>query len=235
MEDRYLTHDELEALANVCGEYRTLVFVLGYCGLRWGEAAGLRVGRVDVLRGRLDVVESVTEVNGVAVSGTPKTHQRRSVPVPSFLRAELARSCEGRARDDYVFPAPRGGVLRVGAFRRGTWNGACVAVGLGEMVAARDGRKRYVGLTPHVLRHVAASFAIVSGASVKGIQSMLGHASATQSLDRYGALWGDELDAVAERIDAARAGGLCADFTRIGGRGARPRRRPAHWLTWQDG
>ena len=33
---------------------------------------------------------------------------------------------------------------------------------------------------------------------------MLGHASATQTLDRYAALWDDELDAVAQRIDAAR-------------------------------
>ena len=39
---------------------------------------------------------------------------------------------------------------------------------------------------------------------MKGVQSMLGHASATQTLDRYAALWGDELDAVADRIDAAR-------------------------------
>jgi hypothetical protein len=39
---------------------------------------------------------------------------------------------------------------------------------------------------------------------VKGVQSMMGHASATMTLDRYAALWPDELDAVAERIDAAR-------------------------------
>jgi hypothetical protein len=32
---------------------------------------------------------------------------------------------------------------------------------------------------------------------------MLGHVSATLTLDRYGHLFGDELDAVAERIDAA--------------------------------
>jgi len=208
-EDRYLTHSELAELAEACGEYHTLVMVLGYCGLRWGEAAGLRVARVDLLRGRLDVTEAGTEVNGVIVSGLPKTHQRRSVPVPAFLRAELMRACEGRPRDAYVFPAPRGGVLRVGGFRRGTWNRACVKVGLGKIVDDARG-KRYEGLTPHALRHAAASFAIASGASVKGIHSMLGHASATQSLDRYGALWGDELDAVAERIDAARA----ADFSR---------------------
>jgi len=38
---------------------------------------------------------------------------------------------------------------------------------------------------------------------VKGVQAMLGHASATVTLDRYSHLWPDELDAVAQRIDAA--------------------------------
>ena len=66
------------------------------------------------------------------------------------------------------------------------------------------GGKHYEGLTPHDLRRAAASFAIASGASVNGLQSMLGHQSANQTLDRYAALWGDELDAVAERIDASR-------------------------------
>ena len=61
------------------------------------------------------------------------------------------------------------------------------------------------GLTPHELRHTAASLAIASGASVKGVQSMLGHASAQMTLDRYGHLFPDELDAVADRLDAARA------------------------------
>jgi hypothetical protein len=34
---------------------------------------------------------------------------------------------------------------------------------------------------------------------------MLGHASVAMTLDRYGHLFGDELDAVAERMGAARA------------------------------
>jgi hypothetical protein len=34
---------------------------------------------------------------------------------------------------------------------------------------------------------------------------MLGHASATLTLDRYGHLFGDELDAVANRLDLARS------------------------------
>jgi integrase len=198
-EDRYLTHDELEALADASGEYRTLVLVLGYSGLRWGEAAALSVGRVNVLRGRLDVEEAVTEVNGRAVFGTPKTHQRRSVPVPGFLRDDLAAECAGKARDDFVFTTPRGAMLRLGPFRRDVWNDAYIAVGLGRIVA---GKCR--GPTPHGLRHAAASFAIAAGASVKGVQSMLGHASATQTLDRYAALFGDDAVAVADRIDDAR-------------------------------
>ena len=92
-------------------------------------------------------------------------------------------------------------MLRQGPFRRGVWNPAGAKVGLGKVDKKT---KRYTGLVPHELRHAAASLAIASGASVKGVQSMLGHESATQTLDRYGALWGDELSAVAKRIDAAR-------------------------------
>ena len=63
-------------------------------------------------------------------------------------------------------------------------------------------------LVPHELRHTAASLAISAGATVKGIQAMLGHSSATLTLDRYGHLFPDELDAVPERLDAAaRASG----------------------------
>jgi hypothetical protein len=51
---------------------------------------------------------------------------------------------------------------------------------------------------------------------------MLGHASAQMTLDRYGHLFADELDAVADRLDAARADQVLterlpdASITRIG-------------------
>jgi integrase len=41
-----------------------LVLTLAYTGLRWGELAALRVGRVDLMRGRLVVAEAVSEVTG---------------------------------------------------------------------------------------------------------------------------------------------------------------------------
>ncbi|PRY49289.1 site-specific recombinase XerD [Geodermatophilus tzadiensis] len=203
---RYLPHGQLADLADHCGRHRLLVLVLGYSGLRWGEAAALRVRRVDRLRGRIEVAESVTEAEGRSVFGPPKSHARRWVPVRRFLRQDLASHLAGRDPEEFVFPSRTGGPLRVGNFRRDWFDRAAVVVGL-------------AGLVPHELRHTAASLAIASGASIKGVQSMLGHASAAMTLDRYGHLFGDELDAVAERMDAARA-----DWMRTEGSGGGDRR-----------
>ena len=56
-------------------------------------------------------------------------------------------------------------------------------------------------MVPHELRHTAASLAIASGADVKQVQNMLGHRSATITLDLYGHLWND--DTVAASMDGA--------------------------------
>lgn len=61
-------------------------------------------------------------------------------------------------------------------------------------------------LSPHDLRHTAASLAIQSGASVKAVQRMLGHASAAMTLDVYADLFDSDLDDVAARMDEAWAG-----------------------------
>lgn len=59
------------------------------------------------------------------------------------------------------------------------------------------------GLTPRDLRHPAASLAVAAGANAKAAQRMLGHASAAVTLDVDGWLFGDDLDAVADRLDEA--------------------------------
>ncbi len=51
--------------------------------------------------------------------------------------------------------------------------------------------------------HTVASLAIAAGANVKPVQSMLGHASAAMTLDVYAGLFTDDMDAVAELLDAA--------------------------------
>ncbi|WP_416382012.1 tyrosine-type recombinase/integrase [Nocardia cyriacigeorgica] len=57
-------------------------------------------------------------------------------------------------------------------------------------------------IAPHGLRHTAASLAISAGANIKVVQRMLGHKTATLTLDLYGHLFPDDLDAVAVGMDA---------------------------------
>jgi integrase len=188
---RFLTHEQVARLADAAGRDGALVRFLAYTGLRWSEVVALRVRRVDLLRGRVEVAEGATEVGGL-VFDDPKSHRRRSTPVPRFLRDELAAACAGKGADDFVFTAPRGGPLRYAHWRRRVWQPATAAAGLD-------------GLGVHELRHTAASLGVSAGASVKGIQAMLGHASAAMTLDVYAGLFADELDAVAERLDDARS------------------------------
>lgn len=202
-EKRFLDAAEVARLANAAGSDRLVVLVLAYCGLRFGELAALRVRRVDLLRRRIEVAESVTEVNGRLESGAPKTHQRRAVPIPRFLVDELAAHVAGKAPDDFVFTSGRGGQLRLMNFRRRTFDVAAAAAGLD-------------GLTPHELRHTAASLAVSSGANVKAVQRMLGHASAAMTLDVYAGLFEDGLDDVADRMDALARAAAAADSVRTG-------------------
>ena len=63
----------------------------GDTGVRFGELAGLRVGRLDLLRRRAMIAESVTVVQGRGqVWGTPKSYEQREVPIPRFLINDLA-------------------------------------------------------------------------------------------------------------------------------------------------
>ncbi|HVQ51136.1 MAG TPA: tyrosine-type recombinase/integrase [Mycobacterium sp.] len=52
------------------------------------------------------------------------------------------------------------------------------------------------------LRHPAASLAIQAGANIKALQNMLGHESAGLTLDRYGHLYGSDVEAVGVAINA---------------------------------
>lgn len=187
-EPRFLTPTELVALVDACSDGGDVVAVLCLTGLRFGELAALRVRRVDLVRRRLDVSESLGEVNGKLVVSTPKTHQRRSVPIARSLVPRFERLCKDKASDEYVFTSPEGAPLRLRNWRARVFDPACVSAGV------RD-------LSPHDLRHTAASLAIAAGANVKAVQTMLGHASAAMTLDVYAGLFRDDLDAVADALD----------------------------------
>jgi integrase len=190
----YLNHTQVVALAAAVDRHSEVVRFLAYTGLRWGEMAALRVQDFDMLRRRVNASRSVTESGGLVWS-TPKTHERRSVPFPAVLADELAALMVGKGRDALVFTDMRGGVLR-----NSNWRARVFAP---AVTACQKTDESFPTITPHDLRHTAASLAISAGANVKAVQRMLGHAKASMTLDTYADLFDTDLDAVAVELDAA--------------------------------
>lgn len=192
----YLNHEQVDALAEHCKDYGDVVLFLSYTGLRWGEMAALKVRSLNMLKRRIEVSEAVSDVRGELVWGTPKNHDARSVPFPAFLAELLAARCVGKGRDDLVFSGADGGVLRGNNFRTRVFNKAVKALQAADASVP--------AITPHDLRHTAASLAVSAGANVKAIQRMLGHKDAAMTLNTYADLFDDDLDQVADALDAAR-------------------------------
>lgn len=188
----FLTHGQVDQLARACEGFELFIRLLAYTGLRWGEATALQVKGVDPMRRRLEVVRTAIDLGREISYGTPKTHQHRSVPIPRSLAGALAEHMAGKPPDELVFTSTRGAPLRNHNFRSRVFAPAAAVVGVPQ-------------LTPHDLRHTAASLAVQAGANVKAVQRMLGHASAAMTLDVYVGLFGDDLDAVADRLDEAAA------------------------------
>jgi len=187
---RYLTDVEVMRLAGAIADptRSTLVVLLAYTGLRWSEAIGLRVRDLNMLRRRLHVRRPVVEIDGVFHEGEPKSWERRTVAFPAFLDHALAAVCIGKGPDDTVF-TDGASYLRQPHTSKSWFLTGLRTAGIERM-------------TPHDLRHTAASLAVSAGANVKVLQRMLGHKSAAMTLDTYADLFDDDLDNVATLLDA---------------------------------
>lgn len=170
----FLTLAQVRAVAAATGRYAALVWLLATTGLRIGEAVNLRVGDVDVTRKRLRVTRA-------------KGKRGRDVGVPASVLAML--ELEGRGAGEWLFLNAIGGQVDVDHFRARWWSRGCKAAGVSARI--------------HDLRHTAASLAIAQGADIKAVQTMLGHRTATLTLDTYGHLWESGLDDLAARMDGA--------------------------------
>lgn len=129
------------------------------------------------------------------VWSTPKTWERRSVPFAAVLADDLAALMVGKRRDDLVFTNQRGDVLR-----NSNWRARVFAP---AVAACQSIDETFPTITPHDLRHTAASLAISAGANVKAVQRMFGHAKASMTLHIYADLFDSDLDAVAVELDSA--------------------------------
>lgn len=121
-----------------------------------------------------------------------KSRRTRWVPVPALLLPDLVKAAARSGSGGYIFPGPTGTRWTSAMWRR-RWARARTATG-------------YPDFDTHELRHTAASWAIASGADVKLVQRMLGHASAAMTLDTYAELMEDRMGDVADRMGAMLAG-----------------------------
>jgi integrase len=188
----YLTASQLERLADEAGRYRSLVLLLGVGGLRWGEAAALRVGDVDFLRRRIDLHRNAVQVGTKIVVGSLKSNENRTIVLPRFVMDALAETANGKCRDDLLWPSGSGGHTGPPASKESWLSGA--------VARCRKSDPTFPRVTAHALRHTAASIAISAGANPKVVQRMLGHASAAMTLDVYADLFDSDLSSVAESV-----------------------------------
>ena len=185
--------DEVRALAAaVPDEYRAMVLLAGFGGLRWGECAGLQRRHVDLTAGTVRIEQQIVRgPKGEPTVGVPKTDAgRRTVylhgEVVAALRVHLADHC-GRGPNAYLFTTERGALLRANNFRRTVWLPATEKVGKPD--------RRF-----HDLRHAAATLAAMTGASTKDLMARMGHRSQVAAM-RYQHATQARQEAIASALD----------------------------------
>ncbi len=180
-----------------------MILLACWCGLRYGELAGLTRSDIDLADETITIRRQLQETdNGVISWGPPKTDAgKRSVAVPPHLLPLIAEHLDTISLDpdQLLFPSPEGTPLRNSNFNRRIWRPAVDAVGL-------------VGFHFHDLRHTGNTLAAQTGASTKELMARMGHASPRAALI-YQHATKDRDKAVAQALSdlAAQAAGIQPD------------------------
>lgn len=182
-----ITEKQLVALIKESNRFESLLMFLGYTGVRWGEAVALTVGDIDVDKQRASITKAAPTIDGKAVLGATKTGEHRVIGVPAHVLEKMKPDLKDKLPTALVWTNREGGYLTTPS-RRSWFHGAL------DRVRADDAS--FPKISPHDLRHAAASILISHGASVLVVQRQLGHSSAKMTLDRYAHLFEDDLDAV---------------------------------------
>ncbi|MFO8075002.1 MAG: site-specific integrase [Egibacteraceae bacterium] len=160
------------------------------CGLRQGEAFGLRISDVDFLRQRVEVRQQVKHLKGQGtVAAPPKRGKQRSVPLPAAVAeaipGHLARY--PKERDGLVVTSAAGTPLNRGSWNARVWKPAVAAAGLGF----------------HQLRHHYANALLHGGVSIRALAEYLGHDDPGFILGVYSHVMPDSEDRARQAVDAA--------------------------------
>lgn len=174
---RWLTQEEIGRLLAACTtsgrpELRTLVVMALATGMRQGEILGLRWDDVDLGR-RLFVLHHT------------KNRERRGIPISAALVDEL-RALPRRIDSPLLFPPAQPGSVDPWPTYRKPWRRALAEAGIADF--------RF-----HDLRHTAASYLAMNGATEREIAEVLGHRT-LQMVCRYSHLSREHLAGVMDRL-----------------------------------
>lgn len=181
---RFLSDEEQQALLAACKEssyphLHAIVVLALATGMRQSEILGLRWPDVDLQQGRITLLET-------------KNGSIRVVPLVGPALALLKAHAKVRRLDtDLLFP---GRNPQKPVFVRAPWQAAVKAAGLSNF--------RF-----HDLRHSAASYMLMSGASLGEIAELLGHRT-LQMVQRYSHLAEPHAAKVAQRMADKFLGGV---------------------------
>lgn len=153
-----------------------MVNIATFCGLRYGEIMGLKLGDIDIERRMIHVRTSLL-FNDV-LKGPKTAAGTRDVPVPGrvldLIRAWVERWYVPNGRD-LVFRTPKGTIISQANFHR-QWTYLLKRAGL-------DGGADNFHF--HALRHFCASWMIENGLPVTDVASLLGHSKFDITLQTY--------------------------------------------------
>jgi len=162
--ERYLTKDEAFRLLDEVpeGVARGMAAMLLGTGLRWGEAAGATVQRLD-RPGAVFRVAETWDDKLKQPKAYPKGRRRRSVPVPDWT-LDYLKPLVGRRRTGFIFLSADETPLDHHNYRRRIWIPAVKRAGLDDVHL-------------HDARHTYASWLIQDGVPLEEVGRLLGHVS----------------------------------------------------------
>ncbi len=178
---RVVTAAEMQAILDACEHLRDrlLLALLWDCGLRIGEALGLRHEDICVAGRTVTVVPRISE-NGAR----SKSREQRTIPVSEQairLYGDYAFTEYGDLDSDYVF-------VNLFAGPRGhAWTYAA-AYGLVLRLRKRTG----IDFDPHWCRHAYATRALRDGVPIEVVSKLMGHSSVTTTSAIYGHLTAED-------------------------------------------